>query len=129
VVSSLLLEPCPASMRPWASFPVLACRALPAFSFRWRGVARRWPGPWNPSSSSGGGCLGVRAERQADDDQDERSPVAGEHDADDGTQRRRETLANPLTPTTPVRGYMPADEAMTTAAEVNRAYRRGLSRR
>jgi hypothetical protein len=34
--------------------------------------------------------------------------------------RRRQTLANPLTPTTPVRGYLPADDAMTVAAEANR---------
>jgi hypothetical protein len=63
------------------------------------------------------------------DDQDELEPVGMTDDPDDGSHVRRETLANRVTPLTPVRGYLPADEAMTVAAEANRTYRRGLSRR
>lgn len=69
------------------------------------------------------------AERQADDDQDGQTHLADHHDAEGDYQPGRQTFANPLTPTTPVRGYLPADEAMEVAADANRAHRYRMTRR
>jgi len=70
------------------------------------------------------------AEHQAADDQDGPTDPYPHHDADDGSQDRRQTLADAEpTFTLPNGGYMPADEAMEQAANSNRAYRRGLTRR
>ena len=89
-----------------------------------------------PTEPSGVRVLGELADGSllidgelADDDQDRRTHPTGERAPTDAPHVGRESLVNHDVPLTPVRGYLPADEAMTQAAEANRAYRRGLNRR
>jgi hypothetical protein len=68
----------------------------------------------------------IEGELADDGDQDDRNHSPADHDADDDSQSRRETLANPVMP---VRGYLPAEDAMEQAANTNRAYRHRMTRR
>jgi hypothetical protein len=66
---------------------------------------------------------------QADDDTGDLDDARQHDDATEAHRSARQTFANSVVPLTPVRGYLPAEEAQTVAAEANRAYRRGLTRR
>jgi hypothetical protein len=66
---------------------------------------------------------------QADDDTGDLDDARQHDDATEAHRSARQTFANSVVPLTPVRGYLPADEAHEVAAEANRAYRRGLHRR
>ncbi|MGU3497634.1 hypothetical protein [Mycobacterium sp. C31M] len=72
----------------------------------------------------------IDGELVAGDDQGDRTPGPGEDVADDGAESLRASMANPVTPLISTQGgFLPAEDAMTQAAEANRAHKRKMRRR
>lgn len=72
----------------------------------------------------------IDGELVADDDQGEPEHAGRSGDPNDGSKALKQTLANPPIPVVSTQGgFLPAEDAVTQAAEANRAHRRQMRRR